>query len=117
RPDRHDLDRHLATLLDEAKVTGGGGGEVVEATATGKIVAPAGEGLVDRRQGADVGGKGGERRFTLPIARADADFVEAGEDVELRHRERIEAVDAHRVPEGDQIEPARPTGPTGHRAE
>src|SRR5258707_1074412 len=46
------------------------------------------------------------RPFRAPVAGADFDAVEAREDVELRHDERGHRVQACRVAERDEVQPA-----------
>ena len=49
------------------------------------------------------------------VADADRQLGEVGEDVELRQREPVDAVHAHGVAEGDEVEPAAAALAAGHR--
>ena len=49
------------------------------------------------------------------VADADRQLREVGEDVELRQRELVDPVHAHRVAEGDEVEPAAAALAAGHR--
>ncbi len=51
------------------------------------------------------------------VAHADRQLGERGKHVELRQRERGDPVQAHRVAQGDQVEPAAATLAAGRRAE
>ena len=52
-----------------------------------------------------------------PVAHADRELVEGREDVELRQRERGHPVQAHRVAQRDEVEPAAAALAAGDRAE
>src|SRR3954451_11708129 len=109
-PDQHD--RHADEVGDETQVVARRDRQVARAARGADVLAPAGKlrVLADRvMQDGLVVRKGVERRLLLAaIARAHLDALEAAEDVELGDDERRERVDACRVLQRDEVEPARP---------
>src|SRR5712691_1809957 len=114
RADERHRDVELA--LDELNVTAGPIGQVVP-----QRLAPALERLEHGLAVVEVGLVRREMRRFLSVreqvAHADRDLLERGKHVELRQRERREAVESHRVTQSDEIEPTATALAARHRPE
>src|SRR6185437_8637661 len=82
---------------------------------------PPGERLPDRLGVVEVGLVRGEMlclaAVAQPVSDADRQLGELREHVQLRQRQRRDAVDPHRVAESDEVEPAAAPLAAGDRAE
>src|SRR5262245_1148559 len=108
--DADEDDRHTDEVGDEVEVVARGLGQVGERAALGDVLAPAGQrDVLAHRVVQDrlVVREGVERRpLVAAVARADAEDVEAAENVELRDDEAGERVQARGVAQRDEVEPA-----------
>src|SRR5512132_4406545 len=108
--------RHLELALDDLDVR-----LRCDRQAVVERLRPTLERLVDRAAVMEVGLVRGKvrrlRSVRQQIPQADGNLCECGEHVELRERERREAVQPHGVAKRDEVEPAAPALPTGDRAE
>ena len=121
RADADEHDRHLDRVGDEVQVVARGLRQVGRRAALGDVLAPAVEldvlaaGVVQDRL--VVGEVGEVRAVEAAVGRADLDLVEAGEHVELRDRQRRQAVDARGVAQRGDVQPAGAPRAAGRRAE
>src|ERR687887_438800 len=119
RPDERDRDAE--PLLDELHVAARRIGERGEVGDVVQRLVPTRQHLVDRTRMVEVALVGGKLLGLTPVAkgvaRADGELVEGGKDVELRQRERRDAVDADRVAQRDEVEPAAAPVTPGDRPE
>src|SRR5581483_2986860 len=105
-------------VLDELDVPAGCAGQVVGRLDGVERLPPAGQALVHRPAVVEVALVRRELRRLAAVAQTVASahrhLVEGGQHVELRERQRRDAVEAHRVPKGDEVEPAATPLPAGH---
>src|SRR5436305_10841838 len=115
--DQRDLDLEL--LLDELDVSTGRVRKLRDRRAAVERLAPAFEHLVDGLGSVEVALMGGEVPGLVTVAGAIADadrqLREVREDVELGEGELVDSVHAHRVAEGDEVEPAAAALAASHR--
>jgi hypothetical protein len=109
-PRADQRDRHLELSLDELDVAARIFGQRAELGHLVERLVPARQRLVDRPAMVKVALMRGEvgRLCSVAqlVANADGQLREGREDVQLRQRERGDPVQAHRVAESDEVEPA-----------
>src|SRR5215203_6753265 len=119
--DADQADWHADEVSDEAEIIARLLRQVSGVAAGGEVKLESRHLLVLRRRRMEdrlVVGEGVEHRpFLGAVADRDAQRADAAEDVELGDRQRIHAVEANRVAEGDEVHPATAPPPPGGRAE
>src|SRR3954452_9248394 len=110
----------LRLVLDELDVILRGGRQLLERRHAGRRRLPSLHHAVLRLVVVVRDGEGGERLPALAadvVAGADGDLVEIIEDVELRQRDLVEAVEHRRGAHDREVEPAGAARPAGDGAE
>ena len=117
-PIEADLDVELA--LDEVDVAARGLGKRGDVVHLVERLLPARKRLVDRLAVMEIALVGGEllglAPVAQPVAHADRQLRERGEDIELRQRQRRHPVQPDRVAKPDEVEPPAAPLPSGDRA-
>src|SRR5690606_14392750 len=118
RPHRHPSDRHPDPLRDVLDVGACFRREVAEAASPADVRLPAGQLFVYRLALVEdplLAGELGEYLPLVPVGDRHLDGVERREDVELGQEEPGERVDARRITQRHQVQPATTSPPTCDR--
>jgi hypothetical protein len=106
---RYHVDRRCEFGAQELHVIARCLREILDGADLRDVFAPAGEAFVDRLYARELA-RGSRHVFDLlaikAISRADFDFFVAAQDIKLHERNISDAVDADRVLERDDVEPA-----------
>src|SRR3954469_12467250 len=116
---RDDGRGDAADFFEPADVRTCGVRQIIEPSDAPRGCGPARHRLVNRLASVEhlqVRGKVGEHHVTPAIAGADGDLLHPVQDIELRERQRIEAVDPGGIANGDRIVPATPPRTPRRRA-